>query len=297
MGIVDDAVILAGGMGTRMLPASLYAPKETMPLVDTPILNHLIWEAAKAGVSRVHLVLSEGKRDLLEKFLQFGTIHGDEVRVDLPRESISLGVEGVEIIPHIQANPGGVADAISVAIESIEGPFLVLLGDMLMIDKNESKQFSRPSASSASSASMRLVSSFESSGLPLVGVFPVEISRLSNYGVVELSGDMVLDIVEKPQAKHAKSNYILCGRYLLPGNTREILTKFPISEYGELQSIFLLRNLIETSGLNAVKLDSMNMYDSGEPISWLKAQIDHSLRRDDMRDEMRKWINHRINQD
>ena len=73
-------------------------------------------------------------------------------------KSISLGVEGVEIIPHIQANPGGVADAISVAIESIEGPFLVLLGDMLMIDKNESKQFSRPSASSASSASMRLVS-------------------------------------------------------------------------------------------------------------------------------------------
>ena len=66
---------------------------------------------------------------------------------------------------------------------------------------------------------------------------------------------------------------------------------------GSLQSIFLLRNLIETSGLNAVKLDSMNMYDSGEPISWLKAQIDHSLRRDDMRDEMRKWINHRINQD
>ena len=113
----------------------------------------------------------------------------------------------------------------------------------------------------------------------------VEISRLSNYGVVELSGDMVSNIVEKPQTKHVKSNYILCGRYLLPRNTREILEKFPISEYGELQSIFLLRNLIETSGLNAVKLDSMNMYDGGEPISWLKAQIDHSLSRDDMRDE------------
>ena len=55
---VKDAIILAGGMGTRMLPASLYMPKETMPLVDTPILNHLIWEASKAGVERIHLVLS-----------------------------------------------------------------------------------------------------------------------------------------------------------------------------------------------------------------------------------------------
>jgi UTP--glucose-1-phosphate uridylyltransferase len=59
MARVRDAIILAGGIGTRMLPASLYMPKETMPLIDTPILNHLVWEAAKAGVSQVHLVVSE----------------------------------------------------------------------------------------------------------------------------------------------------------------------------------------------------------------------------------------------
>ena len=50
MAEVRDAIILAGGIGTRMLPASLYAPKEALPLVDTPIINHLIWEATKAGV-------------------------------------------------------------------------------------------------------------------------------------------------------------------------------------------------------------------------------------------------------
>jgi len=291
---VDDAVILAGGMGTRMLPASLYIPKETMPLVDTPILNHLIWEAAKAGVSRIHLVLSQAKKDLLERFLEFGTIHGEEVRVDLPRDSISLGVEGIEIIPHVQTTPGGVADAISVAIGNIEGPFLVLLGDMLMLERNNAVQFSRPSASTAS---LQLVSKFVSSGLPVVGVYPVEISRVSNYGVVELSGEMVSGIVEKPSRKDAKSNYVLCGRYLLPENTREILEKYPVSEYGELQSISLLNHLIENCGLNAVKLDSMKMYDSGEPMSWLKAQIDHCLSRADMGDEMRKWIIERINQD
>ena len=65
---VEDAIVLAGGLGTRMLPASMYMPKETMPLVDTPLLNHLIWEAAKAGVSRIHLVISPEKFKILEKF-------------------------------------------------------------------------------------------------------------------------------------------------------------------------------------------------------------------------------------
>ena len=125
MARVEDAVILAGGSGTRMLPASLFIPKETMPLVDTPIINHLIWEVAKAGVSRVHLILSKRKQEILSDFISDEGIYGDEIRPELPRESLRLGLEGLEIIPHIQKSPGGVADAISTAMRSVEGPFLM----------------------------------------------------------------------------------------------------------------------------------------------------------------------------
>ena len=76
MSEVTDAIILAGGLGTRMLPASLYAPKETLPLVDTPLINHLILEAANSGVRNIHLVLSEKKRSFLEEFLQNEYVHG-----------------------------------------------------------------------------------------------------------------------------------------------------------------------------------------------------------------------------
>ena len=62
VGEIRDAIILAGGLGTRMLPASLYTAKEALPLIDTPILNHLVWEATKAGATRIHLVLSERKK-------------------------------------------------------------------------------------------------------------------------------------------------------------------------------------------------------------------------------------------
>jgi UTP--glucose-1-phosphate uridylyltransferase len=291
MGSVDDAIILAGGRGTRMLPASLFMPKETMPLVDTPIINHLLWEANKAGVKRIHLVLSQRKKDILEQFIVGGPIHDGEVRPDLPRHSLSMKIDGVEIIPHIQVSAGGVADAISVALEEIDGPFLVILGDMLILEEHLSPSLAGPDR--GSSASKKLVESFEESGRPCVGVIPVEMSEVSNYGVAQLKGKKISDIVEKPIESEAPSNYVLCGRYLFPRETKAILGKYPISEFGELQSIFLMRDLIGSQGLDAVKFDKMSMYDSGDPIIWLKSQIDHALRREDLGSDLSKWFSER----
>ena len=292
MAKVEDAVILAGGTGTRMLPASLFIPKETMPLVDTPIINHLIWEVAKSGVSRVHIVLSKRKHDILTDFIFDEELHGDEIRPDLPRESLRLGLEGLEIIPHIQKKPGGVADAISTAIESVEGPFLVLLGDMLLLEEHLSPLHSGPNY--ASNASSELVTMFSRTGLPVVGVSPVGREEISNYGVVEISDEKVKSIVEKPDIESAPSEYVLCGRYIFPENTEEILEMYPLSEFGELQSIEVLNHLIENGGLNAVKLDHFSMYDSGNPLSWLKSQIDHALQREDLGDALKTWMQERI---
>jgi len=289
---VEDAIVLAGGLGTRMLPASMYMPKETMPLMDTPLLNHLIWEAAKAGVSRIHLVISPEKFKILEKFLVGDELFDGNVRADLPREVLRLGIEGVEIVPQIQNSPGGVADAISVALSDIEGPFLVLLGDIIMHGKIMPTGL--PSPTEASTASKELVNRFHDDGVPCVGVCQVEDDDLNKYGVVEFSGDSIVNIVEKPTIEEAPSRYVLCGRYLLPENTGEILELFPKSKFGELQSIYLLNYLIGKNSLNAVKLDDWRMYDSGDPLTWLKSQIDYALRRVDISENLEMWISERI---
>ena len=289
---VNDAIILAGGMWTRMLPASLFMPKETMPLIDTPILNHLVWEATKAGATRIHLVLSERKMEILGRFFEKGTIFDEGMRDDLPRVALAVGSDDVEIIPHIQTKPGGVADAISVALPQIEGPFLVLLGDMVMIEEHLGPKYS--GAEFASSASLELVKRFERTGSPCVGLWSVEDEQLSNYGVVRISDGMVNQIVEKPSKSEAPSNFILCGRYLLPENTSEILEEYPISEFGEMQSISMLDHLINDGGLGAVILDQMEMYDSGDAITWLKAQVDHGLRRADISEEFVEWLSTRL---
>ena len=291
MGGVDDAVVLAGGLGSRMLPASLFSSKESLPLIDTPILNHLFWEAKKSGVSRVHLVLSRRKKSVLEEFIEKGTIHDGSVRSDLPRHSLCLGVEGIEVIPHIQEEAMGIGDAISIAMREIDGAFLVLLGDMLLLDKHLGPLNHGPET--GSEASLRLVTSFKKTGIPCVGVYPLEQDRLQNYGVVEISEGKVVKIVEKPEIE-MESNFVLCGRYLFPENTSELIKKFPVSKYGEMQSISLLEHFISDQGLNSVDLGKMDMYDAGEPVTWLKSQIDHALKRDDIGGEISDWISRRM---
>ena len=243
-------------------------------------------------MSRVHLVLSKRKHEILSDFIFDEELHDDEIRPDLPRESLRLGLEGLEIIPHIQESPGGVADAISTAIESVEGPFLVLLGDMLLLEEHWGPLHS--GASYASNASSELVAMFSRSGLPVVGTCPVGREEISNYGVVEISDEKVKSIVEKPDIESAPSEYVLCGRYIFPENTGEILEMYPLSEFGELQSIEVLNHLIENGGLHAVKLDRFSMYDSGNPLSWLKSQIDHALQREDLGDALKTWMGERI---
>jgi len=289
---VRDAIILAGGMGTRMLPASLFVPKEALPIVDTPIINHLIWEASKAGVSKIHLVLSPEKRRILEPFILSSNPFDQEIRMDLPRGSLELGTEDVEIIAHTQPIPGGVGDAISVVKGHVSGPFLVLLGDNVLIGDHIGPHRLGPAY--ASEASLELVKRFEETGLPVVGVSMVNDDDLINYGVVDFNGTKISKIVEKPTILDAPSQYVLSGRYLLLDGAFKILESHPECEFGELQSIALLDFYISEVGLETVKLDNYRLYDSGNPFSWLKAQVDHALLRDDVGTEFRDWIGERL---
>ena len=286
--MVEDAIILAGGRGTRMLPASLFSPKEFLPLVDTPGISHLIWVAAKANVKRIHIVLSEKKFHMFQKMLDSEPGEFDGMRTDLPPEALCIRIPGVEIIPRIQRDARGVGDALSVALGDIRGPFLALLGDMVILEDHQSPQFAGPRF--GSSTSEKLVSAYKKNGLPCVGLHEVDRSELSQYGVVGVDGGKVVDIIEKPDPGEAPSNLILTGRYLFPDDTREILEMYPYELHGELQSIEVLKFLAKNRGLNAVNYEGISIYDSGSPLSWLKAQVDHAIRRDDTSEDFLRWI-------
>lgn len=283
MAAVEDAVIVAGGIGSRMLPASAAIAKEMLPLVDIPAISHLAREAIFAGAKRLHIITSPTK--------DFSNIIGGskwalENRPDIDKALLSPFME-VEVFVHVQEIPRGFGDALNCALDSISGPFMVLLGDNILLDNFSSKSNYQPS-----SASKILVEEFTKTSLPCVGLAAV--SDPENYGVVSMEGNLVMEIIEKPTRETAPSNLVLCGRYVFTEDTSKLLSLYNFEEYGELQSIAVQKHWMENKGLVGVELKDFQWYDSGAPLSWLKSQIDYALRREDTSEEIRKWIEDRL---
>ena len=287
MTAVNDAVIVAAGLGGRMLPTSAYLPKESLPLVDVPAFIHLVREAVAAGVTRIHIITSPKK--------DFSTFLDNKEDYHLLKPEISQTLltldDSIEFLVHTQDEPLGLGHAILQSLGEIDGPYLVLLGDNIITDKFSSVQNFVPS-----NASCELISAFHQTGLPCAAIYSVPQNEVSNYGVIELNGEKISQIIEKPAIKDAPSNKVLCGRYLFTLDSRELLaSKFPVSEFGEYQTIELQKHWMSGEGLIAVDLSDYQWYDSGNPLSWLKSQIDYGLRNPDYSNQLRQWLDKRLN--
>lgn len=283
MAAVEDAVLVAGGMGSRMLPASAAIAKEALPLVDIPALSHLAREAVAAGAKRIHIITSP-KKDLSQLLKDNSWLH--DTRPDLSAELLSP-FNDIEVLVHVQEVPKGFGDALSSALHAIDGPFMVLLGDNILLDS-----FNSTSNYIPSSASKKLVEAYLRTGLPCVGLAAV--NDPENYGVVSMNGELVKEIIEKPVREDAPSNLVLCGRYVFTSDTSKLLSLYDYEQYGELQSIAIQQHWMQNEGLVGVELKGFQWYDSGAPLPWLKGQIDYALRRGDMSDELRSWLNDRL---
>jgi len=287
MPMVEDALIVAGGLGTRMYPVSAFLSKESLPLVDIPVLIHLAHEAKAAGVKRIHIISSPNK-DLSPLLKDISELHSNRPELDA---KLFSSFNDVEVKVHLQKQQLGLGDAISCALNDIEGPFLVLLGDNVIIDNHSSTKDFIPS-----NASKLLVECFQENNLPCGAILPVNDEEVSNYGVVELEGNFVRNVVEKPKLEDAPSNLVLCGRYVFTHDAKDLLrTVYTVEKFGELQSIELQKHWMHGIGFLGIKLEGYSWYDSGNPYSWLQAQVDHALQRPDIGKNFRIWLESRLN--
>ncbi len=287
MTVVKDAVIVAAGLGSRMLPTTAYVPKESLPLVDIPAFIHLIREAIAAEVTNIHIITSSKK--------DFSSFLTSKQEYHLLRPEISKSLyesdKSVKFFIHTQAEPLGLGHAILQSLDDVNGPYLVLLGDNIITNKFSSINNFEPS-----DASRKLVSTFEQTGLPCAAIYSVADNEVSNYGVVELIGERISQVIEKPTPNQAPSNKVLCGRYLFTEDSKALLRQeYSVAKYGEFQTIELQKHWMANSGYIGVDLSDYQWYDSGNPIAWLKAQIDYGLRNQDYSADLKAWLKDRLN--
>jgi len=193
---VKKAVIPAAGFGTRMLPITSIVPKELMPVCGRPVIEHVVHEAAQAGIEEVILVISKGKEAVADyfrpnkkleiKLLQAGK--HDELR------TLEAIWNMVTITTVYQDEQKGLGHAVLCAKEAVGNePFAVLLGDSII------------QTDSCESYTSELVTAYQNHGKSVVGIQKVEKALVSRYGIFEGTAltDSVMygtKLIEKPTA-------------------------------------------------------------------------------------------------
>ncbi len=286
---VRKAVIPAAGLGTRFLPATKATPKEMLPVVDKPAIQYVVEEAVAAGLDDVLFITGRSKRPLEDHFhrnLELEQVlheKGDTARLDAVTESTDLA----RIHYVRQGDPLGLGHAVLVAESHVgDEPFAVLLGDDLIDPRN-------PVLPAMADVRAR----FGGSVLCLMQV-PRESISLYGCPAVELTDDptvvTVTDLVEKPDADVAPSDYAVIGRYLLDPAVFDVLRATPPGRGGEIQLTDALRVLAtmpagQGGGVHGLVFDGLR-YDTGDRLSYLQASVMLACEREDLGPAFRTWL-------
>ncbi len=278
---IRKAVIPAAGLGTRFLPETKGVPKEMLPVIDKPVILYQVEEAVSAGIEEVIIIISHGKEDI-KKFFDRDIIYENYLmgkkHFDYASEIKRLSTLA-KITYVYQNEQKGLGHAILCAKEAIgDEPFLVILGDDLIVNDN------------GENASAQMIKAFEEVNASILGVQEVPLEDTPKYGIIEpqeVNGRLirVRAMVEKP-SMNPPSQYAALGRYVITPDVFSLLATTTPGAGGEIQLTDGLRRL---QFLYAYDFEGQR-YDTGDKIGYVKATIDFALKRDDMKEEITKFI-------
>jgi UTP--glucose-1-phosphate uridylyltransferase len=272
---VRKAVIPAAGQGTRFLPATKAVPKEMIPIVDVPMIQHIVEEAVSAGVRDVILVTARHK-EAIENHFDYNYELEDTLdkkhKAELAELSRRIG-NLCNLISIRQKNPMGLGHAVLCA-EPIVGdePFAVLLGDDLIDSKVP--------------CTRQLIDIYAREHASVVGVMEVPQNDVSKYGIV--GGKTIAPgithverLVEKPAPADAPSRLAIPGRYVLSPTIFSCLKETRPGKGGEIQLTDGLQLLAQREKLLAYQFEGTR-YDTGDRLGFIDATLAFALKRPEL---------------
>lgn len=281
---VRKAVIPAAGYGTRFLPIAKAVPKEMLPLVDKPVIQHVVEEAVASGITDILIVISRSKRAIEEHF---------HPALDLESELEAKGrkddlesLRKLQTMARIhfiwQAKMGGLGDAVMHARDHVgDEPFAVLLGDTVV-------------TTVGAPVTRQLADVVERHGGSAVALQEVSAEKVSRYGI--LGGDEIepgiiraTRFMEKPKIEEAPSRLAVSARYVLSPGIFDCLAKTPPGKGGELQLTDAMAMLMNTEALHGLRYDGQR-HDIGNKLDFIKANVQFGLLREDVGSALREWL-------
>ena len=280
---VRTVVVPAAGLGTRILPATKAFPKELLPLVDRPIVQYGVEEAAAAGIDRVVLVTSPGNDMTAAHFRPNPAL---EAILDQRGKTESLALvravsELADVTTVRQERPLGLGHAVLMAQPAAsDEPFAVLLPDDV-IDADPP-------------ALRQMVDRFDELGGPVLLVERVPRDAVSRYGIIDAAPLKpgvfeVRDLVEKPDPADAPSTLAIVGRYILTPDLFPVLERTGAGAGGEIQLTDALRALLAERPLYACELAGVR-HDAGSRLGFLQASLYFALKRPELAPALRAYL-------
>ena len=275
---VRKAVFPVAGLGTRFLPATKAMPKEMLPVVDRPLIQHVVDEARQAGIEHFIFVTGRNKGVIEDHFdRQFElemTLLERQKHKALEFMSQDLPIPGSTSFTR-QQEPLGLGHAVWCARELIgHEPFALLLPDVLV-------QHPRGCLAQMLDAANELDETAN-----VVAVEEVPHERVDQYGVVgvgDKKGKMfsITGMVEKPPVDRAPSNLILTGRYILQPEILGILQTQDRGTGGEIQLTDAMIQLSRKQKFYGLQFEGRS-FDCGSKIGFLAANVSYALERSDI---------------
>jgi UTP--glucose-1-phosphate uridylyltransferase len=283
---IKKAIFPVGGLGTRFLPATKSMPKEMLPVVDKPIIQYAVEEAANAGIEQFIFVTSRGKSSIENHF-----DHSFELENNLlskgKKETLKTAQEMLKIPGSFayvrQQEPVGLGHAVWCARHLVGNePVAVILADDLIKGSNTIKE---------------MISNYSSGNM--LAIMDVNNQDVSSYGIISpgktLENNMteILGLIEKPSIEKAPSNMAVVGRYIIEPSVFKELEKQNRGTSNEIQLTDAIANRIGKSHCYGYKFTN-DRFDCGSKLGFIQANIKLSIERDDLSEKLKSWLKEEI---
>ena len=279
--IIKKAIFPVGGLGTRFLPATKSMPKEMLPIVDKPLIQYAVEEAANAGIEQFIFVTSRGKSAIENHF-----DHSFELENNLlakgKRNTLASAQEMLKIPGSYayvrQQEPAGLGHAIWCARHLIQNEsFAVILADDLIFGQSTTKE---------------MIKNYKSGNM--IAIMEVDKQKVSSYGIVKVDKSnkdlmQINQMVEKPSVENAPSNLAIIGRYILDHKVFEVLEKQERGTSHEIQLTDAISSQLDRVPCLGYKIKN-ERFDCGSKLGFLQANISFALDRKDLNSDLNNWL-------
>lgn len=275
---VTKAVVPVAGFGSRMLPATKAIPKEMLPIVDKPIIQYIVEECAKAGISEIIMVTHTSKRAIENHFQTASELEatlstkGKEQLLHAVQNTLPANVKLTFIQ---QGEAKGLGHAVFCAREFIgDEAFAVLLPDVLIDESSVNVDLDNLT---------KMIATYEATGVSQIMVESVAEQDISKFGIVDIKGvelqagqsSVMSRVVEKPSIAEAPSNLAIVGRYIFSPSLWDLLEKTKAGVGGEIQLTDAMDELIKSETMDAYYMTGKS-HDCGNKLGYAKAVIAYS---------------------